>query len=391
VTGTQNLPQKKSRQKALSRSPCPYFLGLNERLRIVGIQTVCYFVVMQNSYNSQESTTYLQQEKPEINSLHRMARFGANIADAYGCYIFLPPWQIYNDIPDTNQKDQIVLAGAHSLSNDLIKNCSIEVGHGLIGWVAKHKRSIHVSPFERDSRTLGLYHSDQSLKSFIGIPIFIESENQDIAGVMACDSKKSFAFSKLQGKLLEDLACEISSHLRLNAKLSQNSKQKNSWQNFLNLSSRLSDSIGRDSIEILRIKVENYAELEKILGSGRALAVCEQLHRLIEQSVPAQFPFIRFGNGDLVIALDNMMTSFIENKILALSEHCACPTTAMQHPKKIAVKFSFQKQAANARKNRGVTVEELIQMTSEAVNMQNPTAQTGIKRDIGLVYEYKRA
>ena len=50
----------------------------------------------------------------------------------------------------------------------------------------------------------------------------------------------------------------------------------------------------------------------------------------------------------------------------------------------------FSKQAANARKNRGVTIEELIQLTSEstsAVEQQQPV----INRNMGLVYEYKRA
>lgn len=312
------------------------------------------------------------------NDLQRLSRFGANIADAYGCYIFLP---------GTGSDSDIVLAGFHSLSNDVVKNCRIEIGHGLIGWVAKHKRSIHVSPFERDSRTLGLYHNDQALKSFIGIPILYQtSEQQPAAGVIACDSKKSFAFSKLQGKLLEDLACEISFHLRLTAKANESSAMKNSWQQFLNLSARLAESLGRDSIEVLRIKLENHYELEKKLGTGRALAMAEQIIRLIEQSLPPHFPSLRLTNGDFIVAVDNMMTSFIENKILALCEHCAQNIGG----RNLGVVFSFHKQAANARKNRGLTLEELVQMTSETSG-EPVSPRPGNKREFGLVYEYKRA
>jgi hypothetical protein len=108
-------------------------------------------------------------------------------------------------------------------------NAKIARGNGLIGWVAKHNRSIHVSPFERDSRTLGIYSEDQQLKSFIGIPVNLGAGNPSggasspsaggeesaNVGVIACDSKKSFAFSKLQGKLLEDLAAEVSNTVRL--------------------------------------------------------------------------------------------------------------------------------------------------------------------------------
>ena len=340
------------------------------------------------------------------DTFNRLARFGANITDAFGCYIFLPSSLLpLENLSGSNAPtDTLILAGKHTLSNDIVRNCSIEVGHGLIGWVSKHKRSIHVSPFERDSRTLGLYHSDQSLKSFIGIPVSIDNDDFDFSGVIACDSKKSFAFSKLQGKLLEDLSNEISSQLRLNYKLLQNGKQKNSWQEFLNRSIRLSEDIGRDSIEVLRVKLENNSELEKLLGSGRALALCEQLHRLIEQSLPANFPFIRFPNGDIVIISDNMMTSFVENKIVALAEHCAVKIPSLHDAskitsRKIGIRFSFSKQSANARKNKGLSLEELIQITSESAQpvdtqgseMQAGKLQAGFKRDMGLIYEYKRA
>ena len=94
------------------------------------------------------------------------------------------------------------LAGFHTLSNDIISNCVIPKGDGLIGWVSKHKQAIHVSPFERDSRTLGTYSRDQSLKSFIGIPVQIPVGSQLQYGVIACDSKKSYAFSETPGQTL---------------------------------------------------------------------------------------------------------------------------------------------------------------------------------------------
>ena len=68
---------------------------------------------MQNSYNSQESSAYSQQEKAGADCLHRMAKFGANIADAYGCYIFLPTWQVYPEQGNTNERDHI-LKNTHS-------------------------------------------------------------------------------------------------------------------------------------------------------------------------------------------------------------------------------------------------------------------------------------
>ena len=342
----------------------------------------------------------LGSNKSNSENLHRLARFGANIADAYGCYIFLRYNKIFgkNNSAAENQalNNQVILCGYHSLSNDVIANCKIEVGHGLIGWVAKHKRSIHVSPFERDSRTLGLYFNDQSLKSFIGIPVYCDTNDEEnIAGVVACDSKKSFAFSKLQGKLLEDLACEISFHLKMTLQIMQSTVNKNSWHKFISMTNNLSASIGRDSLEIFRIKLENFYELEKTLGSGRALAMTEQVYKLIEQSIPPQFPFLRLSNGDMLLALDNMMTSLIENKIAAFCEYCAASSGAAMNKSKTSVLFSFHKEAAGNRKNKGLTLEELVQTTSDnlvtAANATQPNNQTNAKRKFGLIYEYKRA
>lgn len=333
----------------------------------------------------------------QIKSEHllRLARFGANIGDAFGCYIFLPPQQTshFSAHSENDGNKHVVLAGYHSLSNDVIPGCKIEIGHGLIGWVARHRRSIHVSPFERDSRTLGLYHSDQSLKSFIGIPIACPSaECGDLTGVIACDSKKSFAFSKIQGKLLEDLACEISSHLKLSAQINQNSTQKNNWQTFINAAHHLGESLGRDCLEIMRIRQDNYHELEKRFGAGRAFAMVEQVYRLIEQAAPEHFPQIRLPNGDLIIVVDNMMTSLIENKILAFCEHCGINCKVAGKNVRIKVELAIHKEAANARKNKGLTIDEIIQTTSEhLIKGGSVKEEPLVSRKFGLLYEYKRA
>ncbi|MCO6431242.1 MAG: GAF domain-containing protein [Deltaproteobacteria bacterium] len=338
------------------------------------------------------------------DDLCRLARFGANITDAFGCFILLPHSIVA--APDASgsgshaNTEILVLAGHHSLSNDVIRGCQIYVGNGLVGWVSKHKRSIHVSPFERDSRTLGFYHTDQQLKSFIGIPIFLEhldgtsqSSAASIAGVVACDSKKSFAFSKLQGKLLEDLSCEISSTLRLAHMLQRNGGQKISWQRFLSRAHQLSDSLGRDSLEVLRVKVNNQSELESQLGSGTCMSLMDQVLRLVEQALPPHFPCFRTPLGELIMIVDNMMTSFLENKILALCSHCASSSPLRPGSHIPSIDIQFIKRSNRIRKYRRHTIEELIDATgridgetdAEVVRTQN------FGKASELNYEYKRA
>jgi transcriptional regulator with GAF, ATPase, and Fis domain len=70
--------------------------------------------------------------------------------------------------------------------------------------VAENKSQITVCPFENDATTLMYYSREQELKSFLAVPIF--SSVRELIGVLACDSKKSYAFPKLAEKVLTDFA-----------------------------------------------------------------------------------------------------------------------------------------------------------------------------------------
>jgi hypothetical protein len=69
-----------------------------------------------------------------------------------------------------------------------------------------------------------------------------------------------------------------------------------------------------DSVEILRISIENLSQLETRLGTTWAIEAAEQFVRLIQQALPPHFPITRMPNGDVLVALDNMMSSFFQQK-----------------------------------------------------------------------------
>lgn len=268
-------------------------------------------------------------------NLCRLARFGANLSDAHSCFIFLPPKYAHLDTSElltSSRRDEesnkfLIMGGYHSLSNDILEQCRVSRGVGLIGWVSKYSRSIHVSPFEHDSRTLGTYSTEQHLKSFIGIPIplyngSLEGESEAV-GVLCCDSKKSFAFSKLHGKLLEDLAAEVSNTLSL--LLSSTAKEigEQSWDSFVKRGSELAQSVGPSSVEMLRVRLQNFEAIELRLGTRRTLELVERIYILIHQALPPNFPTFRLPNGDTLIVLDNMMTSFYETKLVTICDRIA--------------------------------------------------------------------
>lgn len=321
---------------------------------------------------SQETPTAAQVLRSD---LARLARFGANITDAHSCFIFLPRRLIASssaadalgaDGPThvgRVSEDPLSLGGVHSLSADVFRECELPRGSGLIGWVAKHVRAIHVSPFERDSRTLGVYSLDQQLKSFIGIPIPLGSGPTDAAagvGVVACDSKKAFAFSKVQGKLLEDLASEIARYVELTALSEVRSTFEGSWDVFVARGEQLLGALGANSVEVVRLRPVNFGALERALGLGEAITLLERTMRLIEQTLPPHSPVVRLPNGDILLVVDNMMAAFYEGKIRAICGHVGVGQGA-----KIAPEFDFVRGGGRRKRGETVTLHHLIVATNQ--------------------------
>ena len=338
--------------------------------------------------------------------LSRLAAFGLNIADAHSCFILVPSLASSNR-ENSNRENSIFensaslnstsanteqrsisseshqfieIGGVCSLSQEVVGNAKIFLDSGLIGWVAKHGKSIHVSPFEHDSRTLGVYSSDQQLKSFIGIPIAIGETDfagkAEYTGVIACDSKKSFAFSKVQGKLLEDLAREVANTISLHLRVAATSTQQPSWDVFLERACTLGHSLGVLSLEILRIHQNDFENLERAVGTMKAIELTRQAQRLIQQALPPLYPSLLLPNGDIIVALDTMMSTLIENKIRALCQHLSAEN--------YSIEFEFIKNPIRKRKERSVHLETLVVETATRT-------LTRIHGDEKLKYEYQRA
>ncbi len=293
--------------------------------------------------------------------LCRLARFGANISDSHSCFIFLPSRFLRAEEQQNARLPELELCGFHSLSPEILEHCRLPVGSGIIGWVAKHHQLIHVSPFEHDSRTLGMYRSDQKLKSFIGIPIPVDFSGSDAAqrgpsGVVACDSKKCYAFSKLQGKLLEDLAYEVANTLRLSLLCLNRQGCDLSYEDFLKRAKGLAAALGRNSVEVLRVHPDNFDDLEQEAGTSRTVAFLEQIYRLIQQALPPHFPLHRLPNGDILIVLDNMMGAFYQNKISAFAQHVARGEQG--------ISFSYSKASFSEKRFRNAALEEVISSTN---------------------------
>ena len=139
------------------------------------------------------------------SSFDQLVGLIANITESYTVIIF----------EANNKTKSLKPFASHSLSRELIDDVEIGFGSGLVGWTAENKVRISVCPFERDATTLQYYSCDQTLKSFIAVPVMDARNPEVLVGVIACDSKKSYAYSKMAEKVLLDCAEQASSLFEL--------------------------------------------------------------------------------------------------------------------------------------------------------------------------------
>lgn len=234
-----------------------------------------------------------------------------------------------NGDPSTSdhRTSSIDLVAVYSRSR-VARDARIPVGASVLGWVAEHGRSIHLNPCELNSSAIGIYADQQPIKSLIAVPVRTSkhtSSSQEACGVLVCDSLKADSFTNTHVSLIEHVG--VCAHrLIIWAQLSADAAHgETSWDHFKHKTRELGDAIGANSIEFLRIRIESFSELESIAGLSVAVQTADQFLRLAQQSLPPHFPMTRLPNGDIVIAVDNMMSAFFRQKLETLATHLNSP------------------------------------------------------------------
>jgi hypothetical protein len=169
-----------------------------------------------------------------------------------------------------------------------------------------------------------MYTENEQLKSLAALPVPMPAEYRDAHqchGVLMCDSKRPLPFTKMQVKHLEDVTTEISRLLFWALFKRESASLESSWESFTARAEGLASAIGNDSVEFLRVSVEAFADMEREFGISGAVRRSDQFFRLVQQALPPHFPVTRLPQGDIIIALDNMMSAFFQNKIQTLVKH----------------------------------------------------------------------
>ena len=120
------------------------------------------------------------------NLLQHLIDLVSNTLDAYTTALFLAP----------AKGEPMVLEAFQSLSRNIDESVRIGPGEGLIGWAYKNNESVNVDQFESDTRRLLFYRTDESIKSFMAVPL------PGVHGVLAVDSKQKYVFTDKSQKIL---------------------------------------------------------------------------------------------------------------------------------------------------------------------------------------------
>lgn len=210
-----------------------------------------------------------------------------------------------------------------------VQNCRIQVGSGLLGWVADQGRSIHLAPFEVGSASIGIYLDSEPIKSLVAVPIMLSgrdtAEHVSTCGVLMCDSLRPEGFTSTQVKSLEQLASITRALIAWAQSAAQLSHVETSWDIFSQKTFELGGAIGASSIEVLRLRMDSFEDLRCQSGISSAVQLTEQFFRLAQQTLPPHFPLVKLPNGDVLIAVDNMMSNFFQQKLHSLAKHLHKP------------------------------------------------------------------
>ncbi len=111
-----------------------------------------------------------------------------SVFDAYSAVLFLRQ----------RQTADYALASCFSLGDSIDLNCVVQSGHGIVGSMLVSNQPLLISNFERKSSRLEYYdlNNDPNVKAFMGCVL----PNQ--SGILCLDSKRTFAFTEKDQKIL---------------------------------------------------------------------------------------------------------------------------------------------------------------------------------------------
>lgn len=261
-----------------------------------------------------------------LEDMGRFSALAANILDAYSTLIVLPSG--LSELPSPTRGvpgESLTVISSHSLSSRLKVPCVLPAKNGVIGWVARTGRPVHLAHFDRDSSALGYYASNEPLKSFIAHPIVppandaMDSSHR-LHGVLVADSRKSYAFGPVQQKILGQLCEQLSFQLSLFHDLrATDRKISDPWERFWKKSEALVERRGLKNVALFVVRLVDHESASGASFCKRAEEAWKFFACLRGMCEPESPFLVHEASQCAVWCLDRMLLSVLETRIEALS------------------------------------------------------------------------
>ncbi len=134
-----------------------------------------------------------------IESIRDIIFLVSNVMEGYSVALF---------VADKEGENCLRLFCYDSFSKNIEKDCRLEKGEGLIGWVYREQKPLVVNNFDNDTSTLRLYTKNEDIKSFMAVPLPYKK------GVLCVDSKKSYVFTEEKEKIFKQISIVIAKNIK---------------------------------------------------------------------------------------------------------------------------------------------------------------------------------
>ncbi len=340
---------------------------------------------LKNDYSSEELENLIaRQDLPLQKDINNLIRLTANVLEAHSVSLIAPLSTVetlYAGKAKDGSSDTLALLCSHTLSPD----AAVPPGRTFVGgpltWVTKTKKSLQITPFERDAKTLGTYQRSIPLKSVAAVPMKFVYKNRSSFGILAADSLKAYKFTPLQMKLLNELSTNLSRLIELNLEVERRvestsevnaeltSTQLNGistkLEHFISLAKMRSSTYGNKSLALISVTKDLGSILDcpddKPISAKDSLELCDELSiiwKLISQwiAVRCQDTSTSFspgafapGNGSIYLLCDHLQA------------------TSLAHGLKAVVELVFRRKIKPRLRDEG---EELLKSVLDAVRIE---------------------
>lgn len=126
-----------------------------------------------------------------------------SVFEAYSAVLFLPE----------EDSERHYLAAAFTMGDEISPDVTILPGKGLVGWIIHNRKPLLIQNVDQHRSALGYYSAEAKagIKAFMGFPV-------PTGGVLCVDSKRQYAFSERDYKILQLFAELVARQQRLGQK-----------------------------------------------------------------------------------------------------------------------------------------------------------------------------